>query len=134
MKKIDTNFIENCENFLLRKLSKEGFIVNNREEITKEGQQVCLEFKVMDFEFLITDAYASYSRKNFNRSFEVYKGYTEDDLIYEFTEDCMFFLKNPEMVDKPSLFNPKSWIRWFLNRLGWQRPLEKYKKDLEKRG
>ena len=133
MKKIDISFIDKCEKFLLQKLSLEGFTVNSREEIIKEGQKVCLEFIVKDFEFLIADDHASYARKYFNRSFEVYKGYTEDDLINEFTEDCIFFLQNPEMIDKPALFNLKTWIRWVLNGLGWQRPLEKYKKDLEKK-
>ena len=83
--------------------------------------------------FLLADGHASYSRKYFNRKFEVYKGYTEDDLINEFTGDCIFFLKNPEMIDKLTLFNPKTWVRWFLNGLGWQKPLEKYKNDLAKK-
>ncbi|NIS38743.1 hypothetical protein GWN91_06320, partial [Candidatus Saccharibacteria bacterium] len=89
------------------------------------------EFEVEKFSFLIADGHASYGNKFLNRGFEVFNGYSEDELIEEFVEDCIFFLKHPD-INKPSLFSPKSWILYFLDRLGWQRSLEQYKKDLAK--
>ena len=126
------DFILDCEKRLEKALEREGFKIKNR--CIKSGQtETFLEFEVEDLDFLIADDTLAFGGRFIRRHYEFYKGADKEYLIKEFIDSCIFFLKHPEMRDKPSLFNLKKTFRCFLSGLGVHIPIEKYKKDLIKK-
>lgn len=115
-------------------LKNRGFSVDAINETINPKDPVA-EFLVNDTKVQILPEAIAFNGPYIYRHYEVGSADRNSEVISEFVEELVFFLKNPELRDKPSILDLRRTLRWVLDKCGVHLPppLKWYQDDLDKR-
>lgn len=127
-------FAEKCIQALKSTLDNEAIEIT-QEEVERNKNDGCINFisyKVKDIDIGVFEDQVDFSGDYIFRSFELAEfDNNEGELINEFAKHCAYFVKFPEMRDKPTIHSLRRTMIWLLERLDVHicHPIERYEKE-----